>query len=300
MAGTAAYVTRFAPSPTGPLHLGHAFSALLAWDRAAKVNGTFLLRIEDIDPDRSRPEWETAIIEDLRWLGPRWAEPAMRQSGRLPAYRAALERLAVQDLLYPCRCRRGDIRAALSAPQEGATGPDGPAYPGTCRGRTMAEAAPDDALRLDMRRAVATAGRLSFTETGALHGGRHRIDPDWLVTVAGDVVLARRGFGTSYHLSVVVDDAAQAVTEAVRGADLFEATAIHVLLQSLLGLPTPAYHHHRLIRDDAGRRLAKRDDARALARYRAEGAEPDDIRRMIGLQRSGRRISTSAPPRTAV
>ena len=283
--GLVSYTTRFAPSPTGPLHLGHAFSAFTAWDRAQAMGGTFLLRIEDIDPARSRSEWEAALKDDLRWLGIRWPDPVLRQSTRLPAYRAALDRLSGLGVLYPCRCTRGDIRAALAAPQEGAplTGPDGPVYPGTCRGRPMQDARPTDAIRLDMARALALAGPVSFRETGPLHGGLHTPDPQAMIGGIGDVVLARRDFGTSYHLSVVVDDAHQAITEAVRGADLFEATAIHALLQRLLSLPTPAYHHHRLIRDDAGKRLAKRDDARALAKYRAEGATPADIRCLTGL-----------------
>ncbi|MFN3294915.1 MAG: tRNA glutamyl-Q(34) synthetase GluQRS [Gemmobacter sp.] len=278
-------ITRFAPSPTGRLHPGHAMSAIRAHDFARARGGRFLLRIEDIDPARSRPEWERALMDDLHWLGIRWPEPVWRQSARLPAYRAALHRLADLGVLYPCRCTRGDIRAALSAPQEGApiAGPDGPVYPGTCRGRAMQDASPTDAIRLDMARALALAGPPAFTETGPLYPGTHRPVPADMIRGIGDVVLARRDFGTSYHLSVVVDDAAQGITEAVRGADLFEATAIHALLQRLLGLPTPAYHHHRLIRDDQGKRLAKRDDARALAKYRAEGASPADIRRLTGL-----------------
>ena len=273
-------VTRFAPSPTGPLHLGHAYAALVAADRAQ--GGTFLLRIEDIDRARCRPEWEAAIFDDLRWLGLRWAEPVMRQSARLPAYRAALDRLAAQGLIYGCTCTRGDIRAALSAPQEGAavTGPDGPVYPGTCRGKPPTEGA---ALRLDMGRAMARLGEVAFREEGPSHAGHHRFDAAFMVAQVGDAVLARRDMGTSYHLSVVVDDAAQGITQVTRGADLFEATALQVVLQRLLELPTPGYWHHDLIRDDQGKRLAKRDDARALARYRAEGATPQDIRRMVGL-----------------
>lgn len=285
-------VTRFAPSPTGPLHLGHAFSALTAWERARA--GTFLLRIEDIDTPRCRPEWEAAIYDDLRWLGLTWTEPVMRQSDRTPAYRAALDRLAALGVLYPCRCTRADIRAAISAPQEGA---EAPVYPGTCRGRTMTEAGPGDAIRLNLNAALARTGAVAFTETGPLHAGRH----DAAAALAqGDPVLARRDIGTSYALAVVVDDGAQGITEVVRGADLFPATAVQAILHALLGQPCPAFHHHRLIRDDAGRRLAKRDDARALALYRAEGATPDDIRRLVGLQPSGARISTSSPPRTAV
>jgi glutamyl-Q tRNA(Asp) synthetase len=271
-------ITRFAPSPTGPLHLGHAFAALTAWERAR--GGTFLLRIEDIDTTRCRPEWERQVLDDLAWLGFSWPQPVMRQSARLPAYRSALDRLAARGVLYPCRCRRADIRAALSAPQEGV---DGPIYPGTCRGRPMAEAGPDDALRLDIAAACALAGPLRFTETGPAHAGRHRADAALLAATIGDPVLARRDLGTSYHLAVTVDDAAQGITEVTRGEDLFAATPLHVLLQALLGLPTPGYHHHRLIRDAAGKRLAKRDDARALARYRAEGATPADIRALVGL-----------------
>lgn len=270
-----ARVTRFAPSPTGPLHLGHAYAALVAAARGDR----FLLRIEDIDTARSKAEWEAAIFDDLAWLGLRWEEPVMRQSTRLPAYHLALDRLAAQGLTYRCTCSRGDIRAALSAPQEGAViGPDGPVYPGTCRDKGHATGA----VRLDMARAVALAGPLRFTETGT-RPGLHSLDAQAMQREVGDIVLARHVIGTSYHLAVVVDDAAQGITEVTRGEDLFEATPIHVLLQRLLGLPTPLYHHHRLIRDDQGRRLAKRDDARALAKYRAEGATRRDIRRMVGL-----------------
>lgn len=278
-------ITRFAPSPTGPLHLGHAFSALTVWGRAQAAGGTALLRIEDIDTPRCRPEYEAAIYEDLHWLGLDWPRPVMRQSDRRAAYDAALARLIAMGLVYPCRCRRGDIRAALSAPQEGApmVGPDGPIYPGTCRHRTMAEAAPDDALRLNMARAVAGLTALQIVETGPDHAGTHRITPEELIAGTGDIVLARRDIGTSYHIAVVVDDAAQGVTEVIRGADLFPATPLHGLLMHLLGLPQPIWHHHRLIRDAAGKRLAKRDDARAIAAFRAEGATPADIRAMVGL-----------------
>lgn len=277
--------TRFAPSPTGPLHLGHAFSALLNHDMARAAGGEMLLRIEDIDRERARPEWEAQIFDDLAWLGIGWPEPVMRQSERGPAYRAALQRLWAAGLLYPCRCSRADIRAAAAAPQEGAplTGPDGLVYPGTCRGAPRTGPLPGDAaLRLDMAAAAARLGPVRYTET---EGSAREIvtDPETLRTAIGDVVVARRGWGTAYHLAVVVDDAAQAIGHVVRGADLAEATPIHVVLQRLLGLPTPRYRHHRLIRDEAGKRLAKRDDARAIARYRAEGASPDDIRAMVGL-----------------
>jgi glutamyl-Q tRNA(Asp) synthetase len=300
-----AVVTRFAPSPTGPLHLGHAFAAITAHDLARAAGGTFLLRIEDIDQSRSRPTWEAQIYDDLAWLGLSWEEPVLRQSDRLPAYHAALDQLWAHGLLFPCTCTRRDIDAALSAPQEGAApvlGPDGLVYPGTCRGRmhferTFPEAHPrprDAVLRLDM--ALATLQprvfdhRIDRPEGGWQQFAGYRegaklveFTPEDMIDRVGDVVLSRREMGTSYHLSVVVDDAAQGVTLVTRGVDLAEATPLHVLLQRLLGLPTPAYHHHRLIRDENGKRLAKRDDARALAKYRAEGAMPQDIRRMVGL-----------------
>jgi glutamyl-Q tRNA(Asp) synthetase len=277
-------ITRFAPSPTGPLHLGHACSAILAHDMARAAGGQFLIRMEDIDRQRSRPEWALAALEDLAWLGLTWDGPVVSQVTRLPAYRAALDQLQAMGLLFGCTCTRGDIRAALAAPQEGVAqvieGPDGPVYPGTCRGRPVTEGA---AIRLDLTRAVNGRGDMAFTETGPAQPGLHQLDPAKMLASVGDVVLARRDMGTSYHLSVVVDDAFQGVTHVTRGEDLFEATQIHVLLQQLLGLPTPVYHHHRLIRDDQGKRLAKRDDARAIATYRAEGATPADIRRMVGL-----------------
>ena len=306
-----AFVTRFAPSPTGPLHLGHAYSAMLAHDMARAEGGTFLLRIEDIDRSRSKPEWERQLLDDLNWLGIWWDAEPLRQSDRLEDYRTALDNLWLRGLIYPCHCTRRDIETAISAPQEGAetpVGPDGMIYPGTCRGEMSYERRfpesyprPNDAnLRLDL-------GRIAHSQvfeyrTNSPNGGRHwyrsyretgigpngksgliEFSPDDMQTEVGDFVIARRDMGTSYHLSVVLDDAAQGVTHVVRGADLSEATKIHVFLQQLLALPTPIYHHHRLIRDDQGKRLAKRDDARALSKYRAEGATPADIRRMVGL-----------------
>lgn len=273
-----AFVTRFAPSPTGPLHLGHAYSALLAHDMAVAEAGTFLLRIEDIDQSRCRPEWEAQIYDDLQWLGLIWPTPVLRQSSNLAAYDRALSELA--DFCYPCRCNRADIRAALSAPQEGAlpVGPDGLIYPGTCRHRPLSDTQATDAIRLDMAKAMPLTP-VSYCDNGTIR----RADRVEMLQSVGDVVLSRRDIGTSYHLSVVVDDAAQGITDVVRGQDLQDATKIHALLQRLLGLPTPLYHHHRLIRDENGKRLAKRDDARALSKYRAEGATPADIRRIVGL-----------------
>lgn len=205
----------------------------------------------------------------------------LRQSDHRPRYAAALDRLAALGLTYPCRCTRADIRAALSAPQEGAPPPG--AYPGTCRHRPMTDAGPDDAIRLNLAAALDHAGPLAFEETGPLHPGTHALDPALLRAGTGDVILARRDIGTAYHLAVVADDAHQGITHVTRGADLREATPLHRLLIALLDLPVPEWHHHRLIRDATGRRLAKRDDARALATLRAAGATPADIRALVGL-----------------
>ncbi len=278
--------TRFAPSPTGPLHLGHAYSAILAHDMARAEGGEFLLRIEDTDIARARPEWEALIYEDLKWLGLSWVEPVRRQSEHLPRYDAALAALADRGLVFPCGCSRADIRSALSAPQEGVEHPEG-IYPGTCRRRSMTSRLPGDAVRLDMRRAIAALGqmdRLFFRELGPIHCGTHALDPAQLIAAFGDAVLGRKDIGTvSYVLATVMDDAVDAITHVIRGADLFEITRLQVLLQAVLGLETPTYHHHRLIRDENGKRLAKRDDARALRTYREDGASPQDIRRMVGL-----------------
>ncbi len=276
--------TRFAPSPTGPLHLGHAYSAMLAYDMATEAGGEFILRIDDLDQSRSRAEWEDLIFEDLKWLGLSWPTPVRRENDHADDYAAALDRLGAMGLTYPCRCRRKDIEAAASAPQEGVPqfGPDGRIYPGTCRTRTMEDRQSDDVIRLNMRKAVALAGSPSFTETGPIHGGNHVISGDMFDTI-GDVILSRRDMAAAYHLAVVVDDAAQGITHVIRGADLFEATFIHVLLHQLLGHPTPTYHHHDLIRDEAGKRLAKRDDARAIRKYREDGLSPADVRKLVGL-----------------
>lgn len=297
------HVGRFAPSPNGRLHLGHGYSAMLAHDAARGAGGRFLLRIEDIDRARARPEHEAAILADLAWLGVRWDAAPWRQSTRGPAYEAALARLGAMGLLYPCACTRRDIANALDAPQEGGApapgagpdaGPDGAAYPGTCR--PAARATPPwpagAALRLNMRAAIDALGgpapvrALGWQELDCGPEGQRgpqSLDPDWLAERCGDVVLARKDVGTSYHLSVTVDDAAQGVTHVTRGRDLFHATPVHRLLQALLGLPVPVWRHHRLIRDTGGRRLAKRDRDQGLAELRDAGATPADIRAMVGL-----------------
>lgn len=278
---------RFAPSPTGLLHLGHGFSALTAFDAARAAGGEFLLRIEDIDQPRCKKKYEDAIYEDLKWLGISWNEPVMRQSDRQPAYNAAIEHLTDLGLCYPCGCTRKDIQGALSAPQEGdpsLTGPDGTIYPGTCRGRDMNARKDTDAVRLNMRKAIAYLGgvqNLTFQEVGK---GIKTLNAGMLIDGCGDIVLARKDIGTSYHLAVVVDDAAQGITHVTRGRDMADTTQIHRLLQALLNLPTPVYHHHRLIRDENGKRLAKRNDAMALRVYRDSGKTGEDIRKMIGLQ----------------
>ncbi|MEM6670700.1 MAG: tRNA glutamyl-Q(34) synthetase GluQRS [Pseudomonadota bacterium] len=294
---SASVIERFAPSPNGALHLGHAFSALTAWDAAHADGGRFLLRIEDIDQARCRPELEAAMLEDLEWLGLRWETPVLRQSDRMGAYAEALASLDARGLLYPCFCSRKDIQSVLQAPQEQA-GPDGPAYPGTCRDlperkRIQRETNGDPfALRLNMRRAIAALGgagvvkKLSFKELGRGPGGESgkvTLDPSFLIDACGDVALARKEIPTSYHLAVVLDDAHQGVTHVTRGEDLFAATHVHRLLQALLGRPTPHYRHHKLIRDEDGRRLAKRDRDAGIAELRAGGATPKDIREMVGL-----------------
>lgn len=278
-------ITRFAPSPTGPLHLGHAYSALYAYDLARKNGGTFLLRIEDIDQSRARAHWEEQIYEDLSWLGIEWETPVLRQSDRLTEYRTALIKLQKMGLIYNCTCSRRDIQEAASAPQEGAEpiyGPDGLIYPGTCRENHVKTIDYDTPIRLNAKLALEQLdGDLSWVDEFK-NKIKSTTNSEFLTQI-GDIVLSRRGMGTSYHLAVTVDDAAQGVTDVVRGQDLAEATPIHVLLQKLLGYPTPKYHHHRLIRDENGKRLAKRDDARAIKLYRDEGATPEDIRRMVNL-----------------
>lgn len=280
-------VTRFAPSPTGLLHVGHGWSALMAMDMARAAGGAFRLRIEDIDGTRSRPDHVAGIIADLTWLGVAWDGDIVFQSQRLDAYAAALERLRAQGLLYPCFCTRADIQASLTAPH----GPEGPVYPGTCRGLSQAErarridAGDAHAWRIDMGQAVARVGAVTWAtlpfppaldmrQSVAAHPLAH-----------GDVVLARKDAPASYHLSCTLDDAAMGVTHVLRGDDLRGATDIHRLLQALLDLPSPAYVHHPLLLGPDGKRLAKRSGSIALADLRAQGMAAD----MLALHlRTGR------------
>jgi glutamyl-Q tRNA(Asp) synthetase len=285
-------VFRFAPSPNGYLHLGHALSALMNFDMARAAGGRLLLRIEDIDETRCRPEYEQAIYEDLAWLGITWEEPVRRQSVQLDDYRAALAQLESQGLLYPSFESRAEIAALVAERERNGPwprDPDGaPLYPGNAKSmspderRRRIEAGERYALRLDMASAIARAGVLAWMETGRGPNGDNgpvRATP----AAWGDVILARKETPTSYHLSVVVDDALQGVTDIVRGQDLFHATGVHRLLQALLGLPAPAYHHHRLLLDAEGKKLSKSTQATGLRELRAQGTTPADIRRMVGL-----------------
>ena len=279
-------VFRFAPSPNGYLHLGHALSALLNADMARAAGGRLLLRIEDIDTSRCRPEYETAIYEDLAWLGLTWELPVRRQSEHFDEYRAALGQLDAMGLIYPSFESRAEIAALVAEREQQAPwprDPDGaPHYPGTAKSLTAAERAAriasgmPYALRLDMAAAVEKCGSLTWTEAGS---GQVAAEPaQW-----GDVVLARKDTPASYHLAVTVDDAAQGVTDVVRGRDLFHATSVHRLLQTLLGLPAPRYQHHRLILDADGRKLSKSTQATGLRELRAQSVNPTAIRAMVGL-----------------
>jgi glutamyl-Q tRNA(Asp) synthetase len=287
-------ILRFAPSPNGYLHLGHAYSALLSHDLAREFGGRLLLRIEDIDTERCRPDYEAAIYEDLHWLGIAWVEPARRQSEHFDDYAAAIAELEAQGLLYPSFESRSELNAMVAEldrrghwPRD----PDGaPIYPGRARKLAAAErarrraAGEPFALRLAMDAAVARAGALSWTETGAgPHGQTGRVTA--APQMWGDVVLARKETPASYHLAAVLDDALQGVTDVVRGQDLFWATSIHRLIRALLGLPEPTYHHHKLILDDEGRKLSKSTKSTGLRELRAAGTTPRDIRRMVGLGR---------------
>ncbi len=284
------FVTRFAPSPTGFPHLGHAFSALSAFDAARRANGRFLLRMEDIDQGRCRPEFEAAMYEDLAWLGIEWEEPVRRQSEHFPEYAAALQALIARGVVYRCfRTRKEIVDEITRAPHLPAEGPEGPVFTGAALApgeerRLVAKGAPF-AWRLSMAQARGLLGadfdRLSFVEENIDRGDARvvRANPE----IFGDAVIARKDAGTSYHLASVHDDAIEGVTHVIRGEDLRAAAHLHVLLQALLGLPAPVYRHHKLIADETGKRLAKRDRAATLRALRANGAGPADIRRRLGL-----------------
>ncbi len=277
------FVTRFAPSPTGQLHLGHAYSALFAFECAMKHEGRFLVRIEDIDFTRCRREFEDNIFEDLRWLGIVWETPVRRQSEHLPEYIVVAEQLRRRGFLYPCFCTRKDIQREIDAAGGAPHGSDGPLYPGTCHSLSEDErqsrivAGESFALRLDIQRAVDEVGNdLAWFD---LERGLQKAQPERL----GDIVLVRKDIGCSYHLAVVIDDALQGITRITRGEDLCEATHVQRLLQALLGLPTPEYDHHALICDSSGRRLAKRDEAESLRSMRLRGVSASDVRTRLGF-----------------
>jgi glutamyl-Q tRNA(Asp) synthetase len=280
-------IFRFAPSPNGYLHLGHAYSALLNGNMARESGGRLLLRIEDIDIARCRPEYERAIYEDLAWIGFKWEEPVRRQREHLADYAQALDSLRARGLIYPCFCTRSDILRAIAGRPDWPRDPDGsPLYPGTCRQLNAAERAARFALheraawRLDMEKAIGAAGLATWSEHHTRNSLREvAAEPQqW-----GDVVLARRDLGTSYHISVVVDDAKQGVTDVVRGKDLFASTSAHRVLQELLELPEPRYHHHDLITDASGHKLSKSRGSPTLRELRAEGMMPENVRRAVGL-----------------
>ncbi len=288
-------VFRFAPSPNGPLHLGHAYSALLNFELARMAGGRFLLRIEDIDTTRSRTAWEDAIYRELSWLGLEWETPVRRQSEHFGAYREALRRLESTGLVYPAFMSRAAIAAAAGAPGW-PRDPDGaPHYPGVDRDLDPAEAehlraaGRPFALRLRMEAALARTGALAFDEVDGAGTAPIAADP----AVWGDVIVARRETPTSYHLSVVLDDALQGVTHVVRGRDLYAATSIHRVLQNLLTLPPPVYLHHRLITDETGRKLSKSAAASGLASLRDAGTTPADVRRLVGLDSDLRKLEAA-------
>ena len=275
-------VTRFAPSPSGYLHLGHAFAALFAARAAERASGRFLLRIEDIDVGRCRPAYEEAIYEDLAWLGLVWETPVCRQLDRMADYAVALARLRDRGLVYPCFCTRKEIREEIARAGQAPHRPEGPLYPGICREltgdeRDLREAAGQPfALRLNVARALDLSGPLTWIDQDR---GSYHADPANL----GDVVLARKDVATSYHLAVTLDDAVQGVTLVTRGEDLLPATHLHRLLQALLDLPVPRWHHHRLLTDGAGERLAKRSNPLTIRALRSAGKSPLEVRAMAGF-----------------
>ena len=275
-------ISRFAPSPTGYLHLGHAHSALFAYEAAQREGGTFLLRIEDIDPVRCKPEFATAILEDLHWLGLKWPEPVRFQSQHMNDYTVALNELRGKGVMYPCFCTRREVAEEAAGAGHAPHGPEGVVYAGACRNLSEGERAEKLAehkvanWRLDVAKAMALTGTLHWHDRAK---GMIEARPQDF----GDVVLARKDVPTSYHLSVTVDDHLQGVTLVTRGADLFRATDIHRLLQALLGYATPEYHHHALLLDEQGKRFAKRDKSVTLRALREAGKSADDIRRMAGF-----------------
>ena len=278
-------ITRFAPSPTGFLHLGHAYSALFSYEASRREGGRFLLRIEDIDFTRCRREFETALMTDLEWLGLVWETPTRRQSDHLAEYAAVAELLRTQGVLYPCFCTRKDILREIERAGGAPHGVEGPLYPGMCRHLSADEraarlaAGEEHAWRLDLDLALSKIG--GVLEWRDLGRGVVRAEPERL----GDAVLVRKDIGTSYHLAVVWDDAGQGITRVTRGEDLLEATHLHRVLQALLGLPTPEYHHHGLICDEGGKRLAKRDEAETLRSLRESGVAPSEVRRRLGFDK---------------
>ena len=276
------FVTRFAPSPTGPMHLGHAYSALLAYDISQKNKGQFHLRIDDLDQSRARSEWEEQIYEDLYWLGIKWNENVLRQSERLDLYFDNMLNKAENFGLFICRCSRGQVSSITSAPH----GADGIVYPGTCRNRKnyfLNEMRQNLNLFQSNIRMHPKLEKTSFNfKENILQKSQSAFKLSEFKKTTGDVVLWRRGYA-AYHLASVIDDAYQNITDVIRGEDLFEATKIHVIIQNVLGLPTPQYHHHKLILDETGNRLAKRNDAKSLNMYRKKGYSPDDIRELLGL-----------------
>ncbi len=283
-------ITRFAPSPTGYLHLGHAYSALFTAEQSQKIGGQFLLRIEDIDTPRVKPEFEDAIYEDLTWLGLNWETPVRRQSEHFDEYRAGLDKLDAQGLLYPCFCSRREIRAEIeksgaaphAQPNSPARGPEGPLYPGTCRRLSEAERQSRKgqgkpfALRLDSAKATESTGTLVWSDA-------EKGDVEVTLDLLGDVVLARKDTPASYHLAVTIDDHLQGVTLVTRGEDLFPSTHVHRLLQALLGLDTPGYHHHRLLTGGDGEQLAKRKQSTPIRSLREAGKTPAEVRALAGF-----------------
>ncbi len=275
-------VTRFAPSPTGYLHIGHAYSALVAWHTAIAAGGRFILRIEDIDGGRCKPDFEEAISEDLAWLGIEWDTPVRRQSEHMADYADALAKLDARGLSYPCFCTRADIKAEVKRIGGAPHGTAGPVYPGTCRDlsdddcATLHAAGTEHAIRLRMAEAVSQTGLVSWHELdrGTITGDPMR---------HGDVLLARKDIPTSYHLAVTIDDALQGITQVTRGEDLVDFTDIHRVLQDLLGLAVPQYRHHKLLTDAKGRRYAKRDRSLTIRALRAAGITPEEVRGMVGF-----------------